>query len=112
MGLGCMGMSEFYGPIDHNEAIRTFERAVDLGITHFDTANVYGLGHNEELVEKVLKKHRDQVVIASKFGILRDKITREEIGLSGHLNYIKQSCDQSLKHLKRVKLRKGTKSAI
>lgn len=101
VGLGCMGMSEFYGPIDEKETIRTLEKALEYDVSHFDTADIYGFGHNEELVGNVLKKHRDQVGIATKFGILRDKNTETEIGLSGRPDYIKQSCDQSLRRLKR-----------
>ena len=64
LGLGCMGMSQFYGPRDDTESTATLERAIDLGLDFFDTADVYGVGHNEELVGKVLRKHRDKVVIA------------------------------------------------
>src|SRR5687768_3464967 len=69
LGLGCMGMSQAYGPADEDESVATLLRAVEVGITLFDTANVYGLGHNEQLVGRVLADHRDQVVLATKFGI-------------------------------------------
>src|ERR1700724_4096239 len=69
LGLGCMGMSQSYGPADEDESIATLLRALELGITFFDTANAYGLGHNERLVGRVLADHRDQVVLATKFGI-------------------------------------------
>lgn len=71
MGLGCMGMSEFYGPGDEDESIATIHRAVERGITFFDTADMYGPFKNEELVGRALRGRRDQVVIATKFGIMR-----------------------------------------
>ncbi len=99
LGLGCMGMSEFYGPIDEKEAVKTLERAIELGITHFDTADVYGFGHNEELVGKTLNPYRDQVVIATKFGIVRDKNDPTARGINGRPDYVKESCEGSLKRL-------------
>lgn len=99
LGLGCMGMSEFYGPVDELEAIKTLERAVELGITHFDTADVYGFGHNEELIGRTLKSHRDQLFIATKFGIVRDKNDSTARGMNGHPAYVKTSCEGSLKRL-------------
>src|SRR3954468_23953107 len=72
IGLGCMGMSEFYGATDETEAVRTLERAVELGVTLFDTADMYGPFTNEQLVGKALAPHRDRVVIATKFGNVRD----------------------------------------
>lgn len=99
LGLGCMAMSEFYGPTDLNESIATLEKAIDLGVTHFDTADVYGFGHNEELVGKVLKPHRDRIILATKFGILRDKDNPMFRGINGHPDYVKISCEQSLKRL-------------
>ena len=72
IGLGCMGMSEFYGTGDDAESLRVLDRALELGVTHFDTSNIYGRGHNETLVGSFLKGRRDRVLISTKFGILRD----------------------------------------
>ncbi len=69
LGLGCMGMSEVYGPIDDDESIRVIHRALDIGVTFLDTADIYGAGHNEELVGRAIKDRRDEVVLATKFGI-------------------------------------------
>jgi aryl-alcohol dehydrogenase-like predicted oxidoreductase len=97
LGLGCMGMSQFYGPRDDIESTLTLERAIELGLDFFDTADVYGAGHNEELVGKVLRKHRDRVIIATKFGnlVLPDG-TR---AIDGRPEYVRSACDASLKHL-------------
>ena len=71
LGLGCMGMSEFYGPSGEAEAIDTIHRAIELGVTFLDTADIYGMGQNEELVGRAIRDRRDQVVLATKFGVLR-----------------------------------------
>ena len=99
IGLGCMGMSEFYGEIDEKESAATLEKAVHLGVTHFDTADMYGTGSNEELVGKALKPYRDQVFIATKFGIVRDPNNPAARGLNGTPAYVKNSCENSLKRL-------------
>lgn len=99
MGLGCMGMSEFYGERNDEESAATLLRALDLGVTFLDTADVYGIGDNEELVGKTIKPRRDQVFLATKFANVRTKAEPNVWSISGKPDYVKSSCDASLQRL-------------
>src|SRR3954463_3581390 len=98
LGLGCMGMSEFYGTGDEDESIRTIHRALDLGVTFLDTADMYGPFTNEELVGRAIAGRRDGVVLATKFGNVRGP-NGERLGISGTPDYVHEACDASLRRL-------------
>jgi aryl-alcohol dehydrogenase-like predicted oxidoreductase len=98
MGLGCMGMSEFYGPGDERESIRTIHRALELGMNFLDTADIYGLGRNEELVGKAIRDRREKAVLATKFGNVRGK-DGSWLGVNGRPDYVRACCESSLRRL-------------
>jgi aryl-alcohol dehydrogenase-like predicted oxidoreductase len=100
LGLGCMGMSDFYGPADDRISLEVLNRAIDIGVTFLDTADMYGVGgSNEKLLSQVLKSRRDEVVLATKFGNVRDQATGAFLGIDGRPEYVRSACDASLKRL-------------
>ncbi len=100
LGLGCMGMSEFYGTTDDNESIKVIHRSIGLGITFLDTSDIYGPFTNEELVGKAIKGKRDKITLATKFGILRDPKDPTKRRFNGKPEYVRSACEASLKRLK------------
>lgn len=98
LGLGCMGMSDFYGPSDEAKSLETLHCSIEIGITFWDTSDMYGLGHNEQLVGRALRGRRDRVTLATKFGVLRDA-DGSFIGFDGSPEYVRKACDASLQRL-------------
>jgi aryl-alcohol dehydrogenase-like predicted oxidoreductase len=99
-GLGCMGMSEFYGESDEAEAIATIHRALELGVTLLDTSDAYGPYTNEELVGRAIADRREQALVATKFGIVRDPNDATARGVNGKPDYVKRACEGSLRRLR------------
>jgi aryl-alcohol dehydrogenase-like predicted oxidoreductase len=99
VGLGCMGMSEFYGACDEQESIATIHRALDLGVNFLDTSDMYGIGENEKLVGRALRDRRDCAFVCTKFGVLRDPQTKGFNGVSGRPEYVRATCEGSLQRL-------------
>ena len=103
IGLGCMGMSEFYGEPNDVQSLRTLERAFELGVTHYDTSNIYGRGHNEQLLSQFLRGKRERVVLASKFGVVRDPNgppgSTYDRGIDNTPAYMRRCCEESLERL-------------
>ncbi|MDA0822014.1 MAG: aldo/keto reductase [Proteobacteria bacterium] len=97
LGLGCMSMSQAYGPPDAQESERTLHRALDIGVTFLDTANAYGVGHNEELIGRVLSSRRDEFVLATKFGIVKHPDGKR--GIDGRPEFVAERCEESLRRL-------------
>lgn len=98
IGLGCMGMSEFYGPTSDQESIRVIQRALDSGVNFLDTADMYGNGHNERLIARAVQGRRESVILATKFGNMRGE-RGEFLGVNGKPEYVRKACDESLKRL-------------
>ncbi len=101
IGLGTMGMSEFYGKTDESQSIRTLHKALEIGVNFIDTADAYGIGHNEELLRKAFSDRWNDLILATKFGFVRDKDKPELRQINGSTSYVKRACEASLKRLGR-----------
>src|SRR5580704_17588605 len=99
LGLGCMGMSEFYGDTNDAESVATIRHAIDCGVTPLDTADMYGSGRNEELVARAIEGRRHEVIVATKFGNVRGE-GGSFLGVNGKPEYVQQACEASLRRLR------------